>query len=346
MEKQTCKALYVWSHGPPDVMQFGDLEVEAPGHAEVTVRVRAFGLNFADVYARMGLYEAAPPPPFVPGFEYAGTIEKLGPGVTDLAEGDAVFGITRFGAYAELVKVPRGYVRRLPAGATFEEGAALLCVYLTAYHGLHTLGHLRDGQRVLIHAAAGGVGTAAIHLARQKDVTIFATAGSEEKLELVRNLGAHLAINYRKDDFESVIRERTGGEGVDLVLDSVGGSVFRKSYRLLAKMGHLVALGAAVFMPSSSSPRWISLIWHYLTRPRIDPLAMIGENRTVSGFNLVHLFDMRDYLKLAFDDLESMWREQKIVPVIGRVYSWTHAAEAHEALRSRETTGKVILTID
>lgn len=346
MDTITCKALYVWSHGPPDAMQFGDLEQSPPGDGEVLVRVRAFGLNFADVYARMGLYEAAPPPPFIPGFEYAGVVEAVGPGVTDLAPGESVYGIIRFGAYAELVRVPRWHVRRLPAGATYEEGAALPCVYMTAYHALHTLGHLQDGMRVLIHAAAGGVGTAALHLARLKDVTIFATAGSEEKLELVRNLGAHCAINYRKDDFEAIIRERTQGEGIDLILDSVGGSTFRKSYRIMAKMGHLVALGAAVFMPSSSSPRWLSLIWHYLTRPRIDPLAMIGENKTVSGFNLVHLFDKQQYLKIAFDELERLWKEEKIVPVIGRVYNWKHAAEAHEALRGRETTGKVILTID
>jgi len=340
------RGIYITRHGGPEVLQIGDVLVPEPGLTDVMIDVRAVGMNFADVYCRLGLYEASPRPPFIPGFEVAGVVVAVGEHVADFEPGDRVIGVSRFGAYAECVVVPRWQVMRIPESCSFEEAAGFPAAFMTAYHGLVTLGRIRDGMTVLIHAAAGGVGTAALQLSRRHEVTIIATAGSADKMRLASELGAHHTINYRREDFEAVVRGLTRGNGVDLVLDSVGGDCFSKSYRLLRKMGHLVTIGSATMMPESSRIHWIRLAWQYLTRPRLDPLAMIGENRTVSGFNLVHLFGELDVLNRSFSDLESWWSSGEIAPVLGRIFPFSEAGRAQEELRRRKTTGKVILVPD
>jgi alcohol dehydrogenase len=198
---------------------------------------------------------------------------------------------------------------------------------------------------ILVHAAAGGVGIAALQLARLCRATIIATVGSDAKLEVVRAEGAHHAQNYATHDFEPWVRRITNGRGVDLVLDSVGGDSFRKSYRLLAPMGHLVAFGAATMMPAGPRPNWVSLALKYLLRPRIDPLGMIGENRTVSGFNLVHLFAEREMGQRSIEALTRLWNDGHLRPRVFKVYPLARAGEAQEALRSRATVGKIVLGV-
>ncbi|MBI3891444.1 MAG: zinc-binding dehydrogenase [Candidatus Wallbacteria bacterium] len=340
-----AQAIVVSRHGGPEVLVLREVEVAAPEPHQVQIAAKAVGLNFADVYERLGLYEAAPPPPFVPGFELAGVVTAVGRDVTRFRPGDRVAGATRFGGYATLVNVSEWFCFAMPAAATFEEAAGFPCVYATAFHALYNLGQLRDGMKVLIHAAAGGVGIAALQLARQKDVEIFATAGSDEKLKVARAHGAHHAINYEKEDFEPIVRAATKGRGVDLVLDSVLGEVFRKSYRLLAPTGQLVAFGAATMMPAGPRPNWLKLAWQWLRRPRVDPLQMIGENRAVSGFNLVYLFDDRRLADVCFGPLARLWHEGALKPLIGLTLPFERAGEAQEALRGRRTVGKVVLTV-
>ncbi|MBI4869191.1 MAG: zinc-binding dehydrogenase [Candidatus Wallbacteria bacterium] len=340
-----CEAMVVTRHGGPEVLQRRQLPLPPPEAHQVQIQTRAIGLNFADVYQRLGLYEAAPPPPFVPGFEVSGIVRAVGAQVTGFQPGQRVAGATRFGAYATVVNVPETFCFEMPPDASFEEAAGFPCVSVTAHYALYELGHLRDGMKVLIHAAAGGVGIAALQLASRHAVEIFATAGSAEKLQVARQHGAHHVIDYVTQDFEPIVRSSTEGRGVDLVLDSVLGEVFEKSYRLLAPKGRIIAFGAATMMPAGPRANWAKLAWQWLRRPKVDPLQMIGENKTVSGFNLVYLFEDRDLADRSFGELTRLWNEGRLKPVVGSVYPFDRAGEAQEALRSRRTIGKVILTV-
>lgn len=341
----TGRAIFITRHGGPEVLQEREIQVLEPGPGRVLIECSASGVNFADVFERLGLYDQAPSPPFVPGFEVSGVVQRTGEGVTGLVPGDRVVAVTRFGGYVSLLDVAAAHCFRMPAGASFEEGAAVAAVSLTAFHGLVTLGRVRDGMSVLVHAAAGGVGLAALQLLRTQPVRIFATAGSPAKVEVARAHGAHVAVDYRAEDFEAAIREATGGRGVDLILDSVGGEVFRKSYRLLAPMGHLVAFGAASMMPSGPRPDWLKLAWQYLTRPRLDILEMLQGNRTVSSFNTVQLFLHEEVLGNSLREVERLWKDGVLSPVVSRVYPFDRAGEAQEALRMRTTVGKVVLSL-
>ncbi|MBI4866167.1 MAG: zinc-binding dehydrogenase [Candidatus Wallbacteria bacterium] len=341
----TGRAIFITRHGGPEVLQEREFPVPEPGPGRVLIECAAAGVNFADVFERLGLYDQAPSPPFVPGFEASGVVLRTGEGVTGLAPGDRVVAVTRFGGYVSLLDAPAAHCLRMPAAASFEEGAALAAVSMTAYHGLFTLGRVRDGMRVLVHAAAGGVGLAMLQLLKTRAVEVFATAGSPAKLEVARAHGAHVAVDYRAVDFEAAIKEATGGRGVDLIFDSVGGEVFRKSYRLLAPMGHLVAFGAASMMPAGPRPNWLELAWRYLTRPRLDILEMLHENRTVSTFNTVQLFLHEEVLGHSLREVERLWHSGILAPVVGRVFPFELAGEAQEALRSRATVGKVVLSL-
>ncbi|MBI4872448.1 MAG: zinc-binding dehydrogenase [Candidatus Riflebacteria bacterium] len=339
------RAMFVTRHGGPEVLEIEGISLTDPPEGHVLLDTRAVGVNLADVYARMGLYDAAPAPAFVPGFEAAGVVRAVGPGVEAPRVGDRVAAVTRFGGYAEMLQVPAWQCIPIPEPAGFEEAAGLPTVYATAHYALFRLGQLTDGMTVLIHAAAGGVGTAALQLCRLRQVVAIGTVGSAEKAEVARSQGAAHVVDYRRESMETRVRELTGGRGVDLVLDSVGGDCFRQSYRLLAPMGRLVTFGAASMMPAGGRPNWAKLAWQYVTRPRLDPLAMIGENRSVSGFNLVYLFGERPLLTGTFSELARLWREGRVKPLVGTVLPFARAGEAQELLRSRRTTGKVILQV-
>jgi NADPH:quinone reductase-like Zn-dependent oxidoreductase len=332
-------------HGGPEVFAPVPAPDRAPGRGEVRIRARAAGLNFADVFARMGLYEAAPPPPFVPGFEAAGTVEAVGEGVTRVAPGDRVVGCTRFGGYAQTIYSLERLTLKIPDGVSFEEAAGLPAVYATAHHALFRLGHVEEGQTVLVHAAAGGVGMAAIALARGHGARVLATCGGARKVEVVRSWGVDEVLDYTAHDFEPWVRARTQGRGVDLVLDSVGGESFKKSYRLLAPIGHLVMFGMAGFCPTAPRPSWISLALEWLRQPRFSPLHMLPENRTVSGFNLVYMFQEDSITKRMLPDLERLWHAGKLPVHVDRTFPLEEAGAAQEYLRRRQSVGKVILAM-
>src|SRR5436190_24057942 len=235
------RSVWITRTGPPEALEVRDGPEPTPGPGQALVRVRAAGVNFADVSARLGLYPDAPPRPCVVGYEVAGTIERLGAGVDgDLAVGRRVIALTRFGGYAEAVAVPVAQVFPMPDSMSFEEGASIPVNYLTAVLMLRHFGNVRSGDRVLVHAAAGGVGMAAIQLCRIAGADVFGTA-SAGKHALLREAGVAHAIDYRTEDFEAAVRRLTGGRGVDIVLDATG--AFRKSYRCLAPLGRLVCFG-------------------------------------------------------------------------------------------------------
>jgi NADPH:quinone reductase-like Zn-dependent oxidoreductase len=338
------RAAYVTRFGPPEVLQIREQPKPEPREGEVLIRVRAIGLNFADVIARMGYYPDVPKPPFIPGLEASGVIERVGKGVKGRKVGDRVAAFTRQGAYAEFICVAAEATAALPKNMSFEEGAAIGVTYLSAYHGLVMLANLRGGEKVLQHASAGGVGTAAIQIAKLIGAEVFATAGSSSKLEVARKQGSDHVINYTDDDFREVVLRETGGYGVDVVMDSVGGRVFRKGYRLLAPMGRYVLYGLASVVGQRSISRMRALREIAAMR-LLAPSTMVSKNVGLFGFNLYFLMHKVEYFRGVSRQLLRWYEEKKIKPFIGRVFPFDEIAAAQAYLQSRASVGKIVVTI-
>ncbi len=339
------RAIVAVKHGDAAVLQLRDLPDPTPGQGEIRLRVKAAGVNFADVLARLGVYKAAPPPPFIPGIEVAGTVEALNGTDSSFKPGDRVMAFCRFGGYAERVVVPSHLAMLIPPEMSFDEAAAFPVQYLTAYHGLFQLAHVRPSDTVLIHAAAGGVGTACLQLLQPVGARLFATAGSPAKANRIRETAPMArAIVYTEEDFGRVIRTETGGRGVDVVMDSVGGDVFRKSWGLLAPAGRHVLFGAAAAVRPGGLAR-LGALWRLRNMLAVCPLAMIEKNRTLAAFNLYHLADRTDLMQEASSALLQMYRDGVIQPQIGLRLPLEQAADAHLRMQSRQTTGKVVLTM-
>jgi NADPH:quinone reductase-like Zn-dependent oxidoreductase len=230
------RTVVITRHGGPEVLQVEQRPDPRVGPGEVRIAVRAAGINFADMMARAGVYPDAPSPPCVIGYEVAGEVESVGAGVDSPSEGDRVIAVTRFGGYAERVTVPQGQTFELPDDVSFEQGAAFPVNYGTAYAALVIMGGLREGDRVLVHAAGGGVGIAATQIAKARGAEVFGTA-SASKHDAIRAQGVDHPIDYRTRDFADEVRRITGDVGVDVILDALGPESFRKDYRLLRPRG-------------------------------------------------------------------------------------------------------------
>lgn len=333
------KSISVIKHGPPEVLKYGEAPDLEPRPGQVRIRVRAVGINFADILARLGLYPDAPRPPFIPGLEVSGEIEKAGAEVQGFAPGQRVMALVKSGAYAEKVCVPAGQAVPMPPGMSFEAGAALSVNYLTAYHMLFHMGSVRPGERVLIHAAAGGVGLAAIELSKIAGAEILGTA-SRSKFDFLRERGVHHSIDYRNQDFESEVRRLTGGEGVDIVLDAVGGESFAKSYRLLRPAGRLMVFGFSTAV-TGSKRSFLRAGASYFKRPKFDPLRMMGENRAVAGVHLGRLSP--DIIRQEYAALLKYFAEGRIRPHVDKTFPLAQASAAHQYIQERKNVGKVLL---
>jgi NADPH:quinone reductase-like Zn-dependent oxidoreductase len=336
------KASVISRYGGPNVLELRDMPDPAPGPGEVRVRVRATGLNFSDVMARQGLYPDAPKPPMVVGYEVAGEIDAVGSGVTQSRSGARVIALTRFGGQAQLVSVPESQALPMPDGMSFEEGAALPVVYVTAYHMLFHVGCLRPGDSVLVHMAAGGVGTAVLQLCRTvPGVTVFGTA-SPSKHAYLRELGCQHPIDYRSTDYAAEVRRITNGRGVDMVLDPLGGADWKKGYDLLKPAGRLIAYGFAN-MASGSTRNIVHVARQFFSMPRFSPMKLMDQNKTVAGVNLGHLWSETELLRKEMTALLELYRAGKIKPHIDVALPLDRMAEAHGRLESRQNVGKVVL---
>ncbi|HLF19955.1 MAG TPA: zinc-binding dehydrogenase [Bacteroidota bacterium] len=330
--------------GPPETLQLREVPGPSPREYQVLIAVKVIGLNFADVMARLGVYPSVPDPPFVPGLEVSGTVQEVGEGVKSFKKGDRVLAFTRQGAYAEYLCVNENHVQHVPKKMSFEEAAAFGVTYLTAYHGLITLAHIRKGERLLLHAAAGGVGTATTQIAKHLGVEVFGTASSSEKLDVAREQGLNHGINYRTEDFVHVVRQKTHGLGVDVVMDSVGGMVFRKSWKLLAPLGRYILYGFAAVTGKRTINR-IKALKEIVATPVIYPPNIVSKNVGLFGFNLYFLFDKVEYLKKSARQLMKWYDEKVIKPVIGARFSFDRIAEAQAYLQSRRSFGKVVVVM-
>jgi NADPH:quinone reductase-like Zn-dependent oxidoreductase len=339
------KAWVAIRYGGPEVLRLRDLPLPEAKEGEALVRVRAIGLNFADLFGRMGVYPGTPPPPFVPGLEFAGEVVGSVGDAANLPVGSAVMGYCRQGSHAEYVAVQHAFLIGLPQGMSFEEGAAFLAVGMTAYHGLIRLANLRAGEKLLVHAAAGGVGLAAVQLGRFLGAEIFATAGSNMKLERAHQFGAHHLLNYTTGEFAAEVRRLTRGYGVDVVMDSVGGKVFKKSWPLLAGMGRYILFGLGAVAGPGGLSRFRSARVVSSMLP-IFPPALIGANKGIFGFNLGTLVGKEGYIRAAAGELLKLYDRGALRPVVGKVFPFSEMVEAHRFLQTRQSTGKVVIRVE
>jgi NADPH:quinone reductase-like Zn-dependent oxidoreductase len=330
----------------------------APGTGEAQVLVRAVGLNFADVFACLGLYSATPQGAFIPGLEFAGTVEALGPPASSLPPGtvseqvlrvgDRVIGLTRFGAYATAVNLDVRYVWPIPQGWGFAQAAAFPVQALTAWYGLVELGALRRGAAVLVHSAAGGVGLNALTMLKAFEARVIATVGRPAKRDfLLEHAGLppdQIIVRDRRRFAPQLDRALAGLglDGFDVVLDPIAGPFFRPAYARLRPQGRLILYGAADFMPKRGRPQYLRLALEWLRRPRLDPLGMIANNRSVMAFNLIWLWDQANRLPRAYHELCQLVQRP---PFVGRRFSFADAPSALRYLQSGESIGKVVLEV-
>ncbi|MEZ4293457.1 MAG: zinc-binding dehydrogenase [Polyangiaceae bacterium] len=337
------RQVWITRAGAPEVLAVREAADPEPAKGEVRVRARRSGINFADLMARVGLYPDAPPIPCVVGYEVSGQVDRVGAGVKAFKEGDRVMAMPRFGGYSDTVVVPEAQAFPMPEKMTFDEGAAIPVVYLTAYTMMMFTGNLRPRSKVLIHSAAGGVGLAAIDLARTRDCEIFGLA-SPGKHDFLRQKGVH-HVFANEDDWPSRIREITKGLGLDLVLDPVGGKSWRIGYDLLGPCGRLVAFG----LSAAASGKTRSLL-HALTQvlqiPKFHPRDLMNDNRSVTGVNMGHMFDRIDLLTPQMVDLLALYEKGQIAPHVSRVFPAAEAPAAHHFIHDRKAVGKVLLSWD
>ena len=334
------KSLYITRHGGVEVLKVKETPDLKPGPGQVAIRVDRAGLNFSDIAARLGLYPDAPAPPMVMGYEASGTVIENGPGA-DAALGSRVGAFSRFGGQTDRLVVPVQQTFVLPSTMTFDQAAALPVNYLTALHLIRNVGRLRPVEKILIHSAAGGVGLAAVQIAREvAEVEIFGTASSS-KHSVLREMGIDHPIDYKALDFEEEVLKITGGEGLNLVLDAVGGRSWKKSYRILAPSGHLITYGWTN-MIRNGRRSWFRLGAGLLTLPWYNPMSLINANKTVSGVNLGRLWNEEERMKAMTDTLLAMYQAGQISPRVDRVFPLSEAAEAHRYLAQGKNIGKVL----
>lgn len=316
-------------------------ELPDPQPHEVTIAIKAIGLNFADIFAIWGLYAATPPGLFIPGLEYAGVIVKVGEAVEDRQIGERVMGVTRFGAYATHLNIDQRYVVSMPEDWDFAEGAAFLVQVLTAYYGLINLGNLQRGQTVLIHSAAGGVGLLANRIAKRYDAFTIGTIGRPDKRDLLEREGYDRVI-VRSKHFENDLKQALEGRDLNLIMECIGGKIFKAGYRQLAPMGRMIVYGSAQYGSVGNRPNYLKMIYLYLTRPKLDPQNMTSENKSVMAFNLIFLFD---HAEIMHEALAEIGKLNLARPYVGHCFAFDDLKDAILLFQSGKTSGKVVMEV-
>jgi NADPH:quinone reductase-like Zn-dependent oxidoreductase len=330
--------------GGPEVFEIQERPEPSAAPGRVRIRVRAAGINFADLMARQGLYPDAPDLPAVLGYEVAGDVEDVGEGVEGVQPGDRVMAACRFGGYSEVVSVREGELLALPEDWSYEEGAATPIVYSTAYAGLVSFGNLRAGERILVHAAAGGVGIAATQIAKLLGAEVYGTA-SGSKHDACRGFGVDQPIDYRDKDFAEEARRISGEQTpFDLIIDGIGGKSWKDGYGLLRAGGRLVMIGASSFV--SGEKRNLPKAAANLARtPRFNPIKMASESKAVIGLNMLRLWDARGSMAEFTEPLEQWIAQGLLRPVVAQAFPLERVADAHRFMGERKNVGKVVLTV-
>jgi NADPH:quinone reductase-like Zn-dependent oxidoreductase len=328
-------------NGDVDVLKVETRPDPVPGKGEVLIRVKAAGLNFADILARQGLYPDAPKKPCVVGYEVSGIIEAVGEGVPQDPIGEPVIAMTHFGGQAELVVVPVKQIFEKPEQLSFEQGAAIPVNYLTAWALLVTMGGLKKEESVLIHNAGGGVGLAALDIAKHIGAKTYGTA-STGKHEFLKQRGLDHAIDYRNQDWLPVLMDLTNNRGVELVIDPLGGSSLKKSYRALRTTGRMGVFGMSTASANGILGK-VRALKAVMQSPRFSPLGLMSRNKGVFGLNLGHLWGEREKLSSWMKEILNGIDEGWIHPHVDRAFPFDQVAEAHRYIEARKNIGKVVL---
>lgn len=327
--------------GGVDVLKVQEKPDPEPREGQVVIRVRAAGLNFADILSRQGLYPDSPPKPCVMGYEVSGVVEAAGKGVNSSLVGKSVVAMTRFGGQSELVAVKATQMFEKPEQLTFEQAAAIPVNYLTAYALLVVMGSLHAGESVLIHNVGGGVGLAALDIAKKIGAETYGTA-SGGKHKFLDDRGLDHAIDYRKQDWLPVLRQLTNGRGVDLVIDPIGGAHWKKSYAALRHTGRLGMFGVSTVSANGLAGK-LNLLKLLFQTPRFHPLRMINKNRGVFGLNLGHMWHEPEKVAVWMRDILRGVEEGWINPHVDQAFTFAEAGKAHRYLEQRKNIGKVVL---
>lgn len=336
------KAYRIQKAGNLKKLRLVEESIDFPGAGEVQVEVKCIGLNFADIFAILGLYGATPEGSFVPGLEYSGIIKSVGEGCEKFKAGDKVMGITRFGAYTSHINIDADYVIPLPEKWSFDEGAAYLVQGLTAYYGLVYLGRIQKSETVMIHSAAGGVGTLANRIAKKFDAYTIGTVGSAAKIDFLKEEGYDDWI-VRDKNFKNKLEKSVKGRELNIIMECIGGQVFMDGYKALAPQGRLINYGSARYGDTSNSPNWIKLGLQYITRPKIDPQKMIESNKSIMGFNLIWLYSKKELMHQLLEEMNDLNLD---APYIGHVFKFDELFDALKLFQSGKTKGKVVVKID
>lgn len=329
--------------GPPSVLRVRTSPDPVPGPEEVVVRIRAIGINFAEILSRKGLYGWAPKRPYIPGMEAAGEIESVGAGVAPSRIGEQVILIAQFGCYAERVCVNAAQALPAIGALSLEENAAFAVNYLTAWVALVEMARLRSTDTVLVTAAAGGVGTAVVQLASRFGCRVIAAVGNSAKFEIVRRLGASEAFLY--DDLEHDVRGCTDGRGVDVAIELVGGDPYRASFRSLAPFGRLVVAGFASRPELQYWNPWS--IWKTLRdMPKASVLTMLRRSVGVLSSHLGYLLEDAALLGPIWRELVAFRDAHDIRPLIGGRFDFEQMPDAHAFVESRKSVGKVVIEVE
>ena len=339
------KAIYVVKHGSADeAFEVRETPKPVPKPGEVLVKVEGFGLNFADVMARKGMYKDAPPMPSLLGYDVCGTVERIGNNVTDVNEGDRVTAMTRFGGYAEYAITDARAVSKIPDNITAAEATALTTQYCTAYFCAAEMVNLFAGDRVVIHSAAGGVGAGLLQYAKYKGCETFATTGSDSKVELLKQMGANHVINTAKIEFDDYIDDATKGDGVDVIFDAVGADFIRRGIKILAPGGRIVCYGAAKMSDSNNIFFQLSKaiqfgIYH--------PAIFMMSSKSLIGVNMLKIADGKPLvMKRCLENVVRLVEEGVFKPQGGKTFKASEIVEAHKFLESRKSVGKVVCVWD
>ena len=321
------KVIRVEEFGEPDVLKYVDAERPSPGEGEILIEVKSVGVNYADTMRRRNQYVEQQELSFTPGSEIAGAVAEVGESVEDVNVGDRVVTLLGTGGYAEYAVVPARNLIPIPDGMDFDEAAAIPLQGLTAYHVLETSGRLEEGESVLVHAAAGGVGGLSVQMAKLMGASpVIATASTREKLDFAGDLGADVLINYTEEDWPEQVREATGGNGADVILEMVGGDFPQKNLECLNVFGRMVVFGAASG-----------------DRGSLVPAALMKKNHSVVGFYLPNIMARRQLFGPSLEKVLAWISSGDLKLNVGARYPLEQAREAHEALEGRETTGKIVL---
>ncbi len=335
------KQVYITGYGGPEKLQLREAPDPLPQAGELRIRVRASGINFADILARKGLYPDAPKLPCVVGYEVSGVVDAVGPGVDDHWQGREVFALTRFGGYADTVVVPLPQVFDKPAALSHEQAAAIPVNYLTAWQLMVVVGSLSKDEAVLIHNAGSGVGLAAIDIGRHLGARLYGTA-SAGKHDFLRERGLHHPIDYRGADWRPELDRLTEGRGVELVLDPLGGSHWKKSYKALRHTGRLGMFGISS-ASESGLIRPLAMLKIGLTLPWFNPVSLMNDNRAVFGVNLGHMWHENSKIRPWMETLLRGVAEGWVRPHVDKAFPLAQVGEAQSYIEARKNIGKVVL---